>query len=408
MKLKSVCPELVEGWTGFSGESERIRTNQKELWIFMTKFFKRISVLTCCLALSVLVHVLSLYTWRLFGTHHFAAPVNRPPFVLVDLVTPDKISPGKEPPVRHEENNTLHTGDAFTTEKRDKQAEVSPEQHSSSPEQKIPAIDRSEKTIAAAKSSETLRSSSSDTPRRQTNAESNPVLLGKASDFLATKSEKFTYQISMFGIPIGNAELEATNDNGEILITLRVKSNAAISNIYPVDNIVETRHVNGKFILTKIRQQEGSFKSDEEFTINLRKKRVSSFSNSNGRNQITTVPTDEVLDTLSGLYYLRNRQLQVGNTEFLHVFDSEVYEDVPVEILRKETVRLPNFTLVDTIVIQPLQKSAGIFRRTGDLLIWMTDDGFKVPVKIVTSVVLGRITAELVSSESTPLKEAEE
>ena len=107
-----------------------------------------------------------------------------------------------------------------------------------------------------------------------------------------------------------------------------------------------------------------------------------------------------MLDTLSGIYFLRNRQLQVGKTETLHIFDSESYADVPVEILRRETVRLPNFTTVDTLVVQPLQKSAGIFRRTGDILIWMTDDVNKVPVKIVTSVALGTVTVELVSAES--------
>jgi len=110
--------------------------------------------------------------------------------------------------------------------------------------------------------------------------------------------------------------------------------------------------------------------------------------------------TDEALDTLSGFYYLRNRPLQVGKTEALHIFDSETYADVPVEVLRRESMRLPNFTKVDTVVVRPLQQTAGIFRRTGDVLIWMTDDAYKVPVKIVTSVALGTVTAELVAAES--------
>lgn len=204
----------------------------------------------------------------------------------------------------------------------------------------------------------------------------------------------------MLGLPIGSAELEAKNENGEIRLTLRVRSNAVISNFYPVDDIVVTRHIDGKFILTAIKQLEGSFRSDEGFTINLRKKRVSWVDNMGGRYQTVAVPTDEVLDTLSGIYLLRNRELQVGKTETLHIFDSESYADVPVEILRRETVLLPNFTKVDTLVVQPLQKSAGIFRRTGDILIWMTDDVYKVPVKIVTSVAFGTVTVELVSAES--------
>ncbi len=39
-------------------------------------------------------------------------------------------------------------------------------------------------------------------------------------------------------------------------------------------------------------------------------------------------------------------------------------------------------------------------------MIWITDDDFKVPVRIETSTAFGNITVELVSSESTPVKGA--
>jgi len=217
---------------------------------------------------------------------------------------------------------------------------------------------------------------------------------------MAVQHEKLTYQISMHGIPIGSAELEAKCEQGVTTITLRVRSNAAISSVFPVDDVVETRHIDGRFIITKIRQQEGAFRSDEAFTINLGKKRVSWDDFIQHRTQRMSVPTDEVLDTLSGIYYLRNRQLQVGRTEILHIYDSETYAEVPVEILRREEMRLPNLVQVATLVVRPLQKTAGIFRRTGAVLIWMTDDDHKVPVKIVTSIALGQVTAELVSAES--------
>jgi hypothetical protein len=109
-----------------------------------------------------------------------------------------------------------------------------------------------------------------------------------------------------------------------------------------------------------------------------------------------------VVDTLSGIYSLRSRKLEVGKTEMLHVYDAEVVGDVPVEIVRREEMRLPNLTKVKTLVVRPLQKTAGMFRRSGEVLIWMTDDAFKVPVKIVTTMALGKVTAELVSAETKP------
>ena len=48
----------------------------------------------------------------------------------------------------------------------------------------------------------------------------------------------------------------------------------------------------------------------------------------------------------------------------------------------------------------PQMKTGGIFRRTGDVQMWLSGDRFKVPVKIVTSIALGQVNIELISAES--------
>ncbi|HJV35706.1 DUF3108 domain-containing protein [Geomonas sp.] len=228
------------------------------------------------------------------------------------------------------------------------------------------------------------------------------TMLQKVSDFLAPRYERLAYQITMHGVPIGHAELESKNEKGITSITLRVRSNAAFSGIYLVEDLVETQHVGGLYIMARVSQREGSFTSEENFTINLRKKRVSWFDLKQPRSLTISVPTGNVLDSLSGIYYLRNRPLQVGTVETLYIFDSESYAEVPVEVLRREKMSLANLRKVDTLVVRPLQKTAGIFRRTGEVLIWLTDDASRVPVKIETSIALGKVTARLVSAESSP------
>ncbi len=368
----------------------------------MTTLFSKTRLIVLCLALSVLTHILIVYALRMFGTYDFTTPIVQSQVVVVDLAK----SASSVSPKKLKSGDSGYVGEDVPFEKSPDSARghnssppppSNPEQPPS-PEPADSAVIGADKTGSYIRSSDATGINPPDGARQSATA--NLPLLGTASNFLLTKSEKLTYLISMLGLPIGSAELEAKNENGEIRLTLRVRSNAVISNFYPVDDIVVTRHIDGKFILTTIKQLEGSFRSDEGFTINLRKKRVSWVDNMGGRYQTVAVPTDEVLDTLSGIYFLRNRELQVGKTETLHIFDSESYADVPVEILRRETVLLPNFTKVDTLVVQPLQKSAGIFRRTGDILIWMTDDVYKVPVKIVTSVAFGTVTVELVSAES--------
>jgi hypothetical protein len=50
---------------------------------------------------------------------------------------------------------------------------------------------------------------------------------------------------------------------------------------------------------------------------------------------------------------------------------------------------------VDTIVIRPLVKAKGVFEGKGAVLIWLTDDARRIPVKAQTKVRMGSVTATL-------------
>ena len=362
----------------------------------MQLHFYKIRTLAFCSLLSILVHLLLIFSMRMFGSYNFCAAVNQPPVVMVDLATAPRAEVAEKPEVAGADHPEAPAPDTPLPEKATVAGATaaSPKLASTKPDGE-PAEESAART-----EDQVAGPSAAVQPAASVAQHPTPTTLQSLSDALAARYEKLTYLVSMHGLPIGNAELESKHENGVTAITLRMKTNAAISNFYLVDDQIETRHIDGKFIMTNIKQQEGSFKSDESFTINLRKKSVSWVDFARPRTLKVAVPTDDVLDTLSGIYYLRNRQLQVGRTETLHIFDSEVYADVPVEILRKEEMRLPNLTKVATLVVRPLQSTPGLFRRTGDLVIWMTDDDFKVPVKIVTSIAMGQVTAELISSES--------
>ena len=98
--------------------------------------------------------------------------------------------------------------------------------------------------------------------------------LRKGSEFLSVARERLTYRIIMFGIPVGEAILEAANNAGTFVITIRVASNAAISMLYPVDDLVETRLVCGNYLVTRINQHEGNYSRNSGFTLMLRERRA--------------------------------------------------------------------------------------------------------------------------------------
>ena len=51
-------------------------------------------------------------------------------------------------------------------------------------------------------------------------------------------------------------------------------------------------------------------------------------------------------------------------------------------------------------MVRPELPTDGLFRRSGELLVWITDDQNRVPVRMETVVPLGRVTAELISAEA--------
>jgi len=367
----------------------------------MVTHFIKFCRLFCCFAASVAVHLLFMYAVRIFGSCDFAPPVNMTRGVLVELAGAS-VNPAR--PDSSVRQSVKLSGVAL----KNLPAAVKSSKSQLPASRQLPLFEsEAQRTpaVVTARDEPAMtggKLTSNDSPEAPyPEPISSPVSAPlKSSTFLTSKYEKLTYVISMFGVPVGNAELEATAADGQVAITLRVRSNDAFSTIYPVDNLVETRHVDGRYIMTRIRQREGVYSNDALFSINLLKRRISWIEPLNGNSREMIVPGDDLLDMLSGIYYLRNRPLLIGQTETVHIFDSQTYAAVPVEILRREELRLPNLSTVDTLIVRPLQETAGMFRHSGELLIWLTNDSYRVPVKIVTTIPLGTVTAELVAAEA--------
>jgi len=367
----------------------------------------KIRTLTAYTGLSILVHLLVLFSMGRFGSYNFVAPVNPLQAVMVEMPKPgDEAAPAADPGNQnagHADNTAEDIPDGGN---RAQDREVGPppavpEKVAAEPKNVEPAPIGKEKSVSNTRTNEPARAPQPAAPQGNASAAAIPPPLRTAGEFTSSKNEKLSYLITMLGVPVGNVELEAKNENGEVRIALRTKTSAGLSSIYHVDDLMETRLIAGNCIITNIRQEEGSFKSDIGFTIFLRDKRVFWLDRVRNRYSNETVPTSDVLDTLSSFYYLRNRPLRAGTTEMLHIYDGDTYADVPVEVLRQEEVRLRNFKKVDSLVLHHA-KQKEIFRRTGDMVIWLTNDKNKVPVKVETATPFGTVSLELVSAETTP------
>ncbi|MGH7461780.1 MAG: DUF3108 domain-containing protein, partial [Longimicrobiales bacterium] len=112
-----------------------------------------------------------------------------------------------------------------------------------------------------------------------------------------------------------------------------------------------------------------------------------------------TMPTDEPLDDLSFLFYVRTLPLQIGETYTLNRYFKEQGNPVTVKVLRRDTVTVPAGTF-STIVVQPIIRTKGLFSEGGQAEVHFTDDERRIPVQITT-----RLNVPLLKSLNMYLKQ---
>jgi len=207
--------------------------------------------------------------------------------------------------------------------------------------------------------------------------------------------EKLSYDIYWMGIYAGKAVLEAENKNGIFRITSRVQSAPLVSAFYKVEDFAESIVTNGLPFKLRIKLQEGTHTSDKETVFDMGHRKITFINYLKGKKKEYDIPNDSVWDILSGFYFIRTRELEAGKTAYVSIFDSNKFFRAEVNILKKETLQISGVGEVSTLVIKPELKSEGLFRKTGDIYIWLTDDDRKIPVRVETRIPVGKVVAEL-------------
>ena len=105
----------------------------------------------------------------------------------------------------------------------------------------------------------------------------------------------------------------------------------------------------------------------------------------------------DILDVLGSFYYVRTLPMAVGQSYTIDVFSGEKVWPLVVKIKKREKVKVPAGKF-DCFLVQPLLREPGIFVTKGKKLeVWMTADARHMPVRMRSEVLVGHISAELVS-----------
>ncbi len=142
--------------------------------------------------------------------------------------------------------------------------------------------------------------------------------------------------------------------------------------------------------------REGSYEDDTVIDydqVNLKADYISERKGKMTRKATIDIPQN-VMDPLSALFYVRTLDLSVGKEIIIPATDNKKVYDIKVIVHRTETVKVKAGKF-KCWVVEPVMADGGVFKKDGKVLVWLTSDDKKMPVKMETKVYIGSIVAEL-------------
>ncbi len=103
---------------------------------------------------------------------------------------------------------------------------------------------------------------------------------------------------------------------------------------------------------------------------------------------------EQALDEIAYLYLVRSLPLEVGRTYTFNRYFKEDGNPVVLQVLRRETVRVPAGRF-ETVVVRPIIQTDGIFSEGGRAEVYLTDDERRVIVQLRTRMKIGEMNMYL-------------
>ncbi len=238
--------------------------------------------------------------------------------------------------------------------------------------------------------------------------------LALAAPFVAIgDGETFTYKVG-FGI-FGHAgdiviagQNDATAGHDYIRITASTATRGFVRGFYPFDDKAEALidRPTGRLISVKETGNEPKRAVNNEFLIDY-VKRFGTFTDHVRTSRSVEIPLldgSDPIDLISALVQTRDWNLKIGEKrEVVVQFGRDFY---PLSIYAEgyEEVRTPMGKYKTLVLVPRMEKNPkGIFKRGGEIKVWIAQDGSRLPVKMQLKLGFGTAALSL-SSYKAPAK----
>ena len=210
--------------------------------------------------------------------------------------------------------------------------------------------------------------------------------------------ETLRYTVSWLGIKAGELVMQVSkvDDSQEkFVIAITARSAGMLEVFYPIEDHFRTI-VQGRMRLPsrhEMQQKEGRRINSKLTLYNQEKFRVSYRKNDEPADiyQLEGPMQNE----FSSFFFMRALSFTGDAPMIVPTFADKKRHEVVVSLEGKEeqeSILGKN----NTIKVQPRLKFKGQYEKMGNPLVWLTDDIWRIPIKIKAKIVIGSLTAELV------------
>jgi hypothetical protein len=214
--------------------------------------------------------------------------------------------------------------------------------------------------------------------------------------------EKLFYQVRWEQVPVAQVSLEVRpveqiRGGAAYHFIFKARTYPVLGILYPVDGTIEgytDRALTRSFRLEKD-MQEGwtrrayriDFDWDRGVASYIKRKEV--------RRRVPL--TEGTLDMISILYYARSLPLKEGLTMTRPLSSGKRIHHVRARVLRKETIMVVGRSWPSYLIETDVREAGGVFKDSERprLLLWISADDRKIPIKIVSKVRVGAFIVEL-------------
>nr|WP_320012833.1 DUF3108 domain-containing protein [uncultured Desulfobulbus sp.] len=211
--------------------------------------------------------------------------------------------------------------------------------------------------------------------------------------------EKLHYSVSWSGgVKIGDIYLaiQPASEKGDFVIEAKVKDYGPLSLFYPIDDRFHC-YVSGPEKLPvryDVEQNEGNNHRTKRMSLYDQKTHTVRYQKNNDEVKEYRVE-GEVYNEFAS--FIISRALQyIGQVPIVvPTFADEKRHKVRVAVVKREK-RKTIFGKRPTLKVEPKMQFRGLYEKSGNTALWLTDDRCRVPVEIQSRIVVGSLVAELV------------